>query len=218
MVRKLLLQKFNNEETQIQRALNRPNNKRKMEKLRQKGLLTYKEWAILYPLLQDDKIDFKQVDLPLYILILRKIGELSTGDFEQWPKETNQSTTAHIIRLKLLSQEMEHVFRMNEDEFDKKWRTLEQVLLGLQYSSYAIDNLKTCCVEQKKDLGYYWYHIWNSPELHRNELIVFCIILLLVIFIFDWWVYIMNALESMADYLMWNYFMLKKKVGDKWFQ
>ena len=214
-MRKLLLQKFNNDETQVQCALNRPSNKRKMEKLRQKGLLSYKQWAILYPLLEDDKIDFKNVDLLLYVLLLRKIGDLSTGDFEQWPKATDQSKTAHIIRLRLLSKEMEHVFRLNEDEFEQRWRTMERALLGLQYSSYAIDNLKTCCVEQKKDLGYYWYHIWNSPELHRNELITFCLILLAVICVFDWWVYITDAIEGIADYVMWNYFKLRKTVVEK---
>ena len=215
MVRNLLLQKFNNDEAQIQRALNRPGNKRKMEKLRQKGLVTYKQWATLYPLLEDDKIDFKHVDLLLYILLLRKIGELSVGDFEQWPKETDQTTTAHVVRLKLLSQEMEHVFRMNENEFEQRWRTIERALLGLQYSNYAIDNLKTCCVEQEKDLGYYWYHVWNSPELHRNELIVFCVILLAVICVFDWWLYITDAIESITDHAMWNYFKLRKAIVDR---
>ena len=216
IVRQLLLQKFDNEEAKVQRTLNRPSVKRKMEKLRQKGLVTSRQWATLYPLLDDDKIDFKQVDLLLYILLLRKLGELpmvsGPGGFEQWPKETDQSTPAQIVRLKLLKEETESASSMEEPEFNSRWRTLERTLLGLKYSKYAIDNLKTCCVEQEKDLGYYWYHVWNSPELHRNELIAFCLLFLAVICVFDWWVYITDALESWLDNVMWNFFKLKKMV------
>lgn len=218
MVRKLLLQQFEESEEKVQRALNRPNIKRKMEKLRQKGLVTSHQWAILYPILEDDKIDFKQVDLPLYILLLRKIGNLGatlpTGGYDQWPRDTEQNTTSQLVRLKLLHEEMKDVTSISDDgnEFNQRWQTLERTLLALKYSKYAIDNLHTCCVEQEKNFSYYWYHVWNSPELHRNELLAFCILLLLLISVFDWWTNIVDALEVCINHVVWQWYKLKKIV------
>ena len=213
MVRKILLQQYQTEE-QVQKALNRPSIKRKMEKAKQKNMITNQQWSTLYPLLPEDKIQFKDVDLGLYVVLLRKIGELKipNSGWEVWPKDTDESQVSHVVRLNLLDLEMKERQQLDENEFEKKWQILEKALLGLKYSAHAIENLKTCCVEQEKNLSYYCYHVWNSPELHRTELIIVCCIALLLISLFDWWDHVLDGLEMCWNFLAWYYYAVSKTI------
>ena len=220
VVRILLLQHYKTEE-QLTRTINKPGVKRKLEKARQKSTLTDKHWSILYPVVmggEDDqeagKITYKDVDFTLYVILLRKLGELPkpARGWDEWPRNTDKSSVEHVVRLKLIHEEVEKETELNGQNFEAIWNSLEAALVGLNYSKTGLDNLKTCCVESERDLGYYWYHVWNSHELHRNELIAFLIVALILICTFDWWDSVVEILEAFGDACLWYYFKFHRMI------
>jgi hypothetical protein len=213
VIRSLLLQRYKSEE-QLTKTINRPGVKRKLEKARLKSIISDKHWSILYPELlggvgeEVGQIQYKNVDFALYVILLRKLGDLPkpVRGWNEWPRNTDKNNVSNVVRLKLVHEEVEKQTKLNEQNFESVWKSLEMALLGLNYSAHGLGNLKTCCVESERDLAYYWYHVWNSPELHRSELIAFLVVTLILMCIFDWWDSVIEILEKHCDLFLWYYY------------
>lgn len=217
VLRKLLLTKFMNDEM-ILRTLQRPGVKRKFEKAYQKGTMSSRQWNILYVQTQQyeekDKLNTKNIDVELYALLLQKLAELQTPKhgWHDWPSENDFSVTANVVRIKLMYREVNHMTRVDDEDFEKKWAMLKSSLIALNYSKYAIDNLRTCAIEPDWNISYFWYHIVNSPELHRTELIIAMVVMFLLLCIVDTREYIIDVLHRALHFVMWQYY---KYFGNK---
>lgn len=218
VLKKLLLTKFVDEQM-IYRALQRPGTRRKFEKAVQKGIMTEKQWNVLYPNVtteedEKNKLNSKAMDTDIYTLLIRKLCDLEkpADGWNAWPRENDSSTIANVIRIKMLNHDTMNLTEIPDEEFEDRWRLMERALVGLGYSKYAIDNLRTCCVEQEMSFSYLWFHIVNSPELHREEFITFLIILFVLLCIVDVRECITDKLQNIVDTILWNYY---KYIGGK---
>ena len=208
VLKRLLMLKYVNDEM-VQRALQRPGVKRKFEKALQKSIMTDQQWKTLYPENPtESKFDSNKIDTLFYAFLVRKLGDVEKPEngWNLWPRENDMTRTAHVVRIKLLCEETEGLSELSDDELEICWTALQKALLGLHYDKYALDNLRTCCVEQEITPSYIWYHIVNSPDLHRGWLIAFLCLLFILLCIIDTREYLMDVINDAYQFILWNYY------------
>ena len=177
-VKKLLMKHFSSNVDLLIESVKKPSIKRKLEKCKLKGILTKNQWNALYP--NKDKIKIEKLDLTLLVTLIQKltIYDVPYNGWDKWPLATDRSISAKLVQLKLLKEQYVNVTELSDEEFQIKWSLIKKLLLSLNYSEHAINNLETCCLDGGGMFNYYWYHFSNTTGIHLRQSLV--IIALLV--------------------------------------
>lgn len=114
------------------------DNKKKLERIGRHDQLM----KILYPLNDDYRGDFSELDITNVCTLLRNIGNLaSAAEWKKTPVDTDRSITANVIRIKSIRDEIFHhsydrYNAMRNEEFDACWKELRQCIVELGGNGY----------------------------------------------------------------------------------
>ncbi|XP_022778072.1 uncharacterized protein LOC111319590 [Stylophora pistillata] len=137
-------------ESTLQHALN--NNRRKLEKLKRKGVIFDTQWENLFPS-SSKPPNSKEFDITLLHVLLRNIVHLKapSNGWDKMPSDSDESPEASIVRMRLCRHELSHSVstEVRNDEFEVKWNMISLSLEVLEVAAYRkkLQSLKSATID-----------------------------------------------------------------------
>lgn len=176
----VLLKQFSSNTKEFIVHLKKPSTKRKLEKCKQRGVISKQQWLKLYPEHEDKDVDMNKFDHKLTVTLIQKLCDhiKPSKGWKEIPAKLQDNVAEDVVRLKLINEEVEDLREMKDDSFEVKWSKIKEILLRFNHSQNGINNLKTCCVDNRKGCRYFWYHLSNMTDVCQQKLILAALILL----------------------------------------
>ena len=118
-------------------VLSNPSVRSTLQSLRDKGVLNLLQWGRLFPFVAST-VSSANFDATLLMELLRNICDLSppvsTGNWDQLPPDSDNSTEANIVRLKCYRDEVyAHATEASVDDptFNALWQKISSVVVAL---------------------------------------------------------------------------------------
>ncbi|XP_015766533.1 PREDICTED: E3 ubiquitin-protein ligase DZIP3-like [Acropora digitifera] len=132
-----------------------------LQSLRKKRILTPLQWGKLFPAVAST-VSSANFDVTLLVVLLRNIcclsPPVSTGNWDERPADSDNSTEANIVRIKWYRNDVYgHPAKASVDDavFNALWEKISNAILALG-SSYGthISQLKTECMDPATEAHY----------------------------------------------------------------
>jgi hypothetical protein len=108
-------------------------NKKKLAELRERRIITDKQWRILYP--EGRNVDPVQIDLTLWIILLRNISrcKFRNVDWNEAPSPDQTEWYHDVLRIKETRNTLSHLLKpeLDDESFERMWNNVTSALRRL---------------------------------------------------------------------------------------
>jgi hypothetical protein len=110
-----------------------PRNRKKLAELREKRIITDKQWRTLYP--EGQNADPMRIDLTLWIVLLRNVTKCKfrNVDWNEAPSPDQKEWYHDVLRIKETRNTLSHLLRpeLDDDSFERMWNNVTSALRRL---------------------------------------------------------------------------------------